>query len=179
MSRSRLRQSRRGYSLIEMVAIIAVTSMLMSIVATTLVTMLRLGHASGERVAWQATWHRLMNDFRDDAHAATSASSAGPVRFLYGVDGAVVYRATERAIEREEFRGGGPPATESYALPEAYAAKLSLEEGTSSQMAVIALARTADSTEAPIAVATQPLVITALVGRDWRLTALVAGEESP
>lgn len=176
---------RHGHSLIELLAIISAMTVLMAVIAVTLTSLLRLEHASGEQLAWQSTWHRLSIDLRDDARAATAASlkddDKGAARLSLTLpSGATIeYHAAPAHVERRELRDGQPVATETYRLPEVYAAKLSLTGEPPEQQATIELSRSAAGSAGPNAQTTLPLKISVVVGRDHRLSQLVAAEDEP
>jgi prepilin-type N-terminal cleavage/methylation domain-containing protein len=119
-------KGRRGYSLIEVVAVLGVGAVVMGVAAGLLLMLIRLERESRVEVAERAAVNRLAEQFRRDVRAAdrftpAEASEGEDTSFacqlLSEADRAVEYRADPRALVRTERAGGEVVRRESYRLP--------------------------------------------------------------
>ncbi len=125
---------RRGYTLIEMLVIIAAGSAMMAVALGILHLLIRLEQGAREEVARQTTLDRLADQFRRDVHAAgqfaaIEIAEAAAVQVPERADGApgwqfsldenrtVQYRAGRRELIRTEREEKDAVARETYVLP--------------------------------------------------------------
>lgn len=125
---------RRGYTLIEMLVVIAAGSAMMAVAMGLLHLLLQLERGAREEVGQQTALDRLADRFRRDAHAAERfatlevAEAAGvqvPERpagtpgwqFSLDENPTVEYRAGRRELIRTQRAGEDAVAQESYVLP--------------------------------------------------------------
>jgi len=67
-------RSRRGYSLIEMLVVIAVMSMMVIMGTLTMALLMRSERTGGDALVAAQAGHRLARQFRNDVHAADDAT---------------------------------------------------------------------------------------------------------
>lgn len=125
---------RRGYTLIEMLAIIAAGSAMMAVAMGLLHSLIRIEHGAREEARRQTSLDRLADQFRRDVRAAgrfaklEGAEAAGvqvPERpagapgWQFALDDGrtVQYGPGRRELIRTERVGNDPVARESYVLP--------------------------------------------------------------
>ena len=116
----------RGYTLIEVLAVIAAGAVVMAIAVGLLHLLIRLDRDSREEVSRQATLHRLADQFRRDVRAAgqfaavdapDGADAPSGWQFALEADRAVRYAAEEGELVRTERAADDVVGQESYALP--------------------------------------------------------------
>jgi prepilin-type N-terminal cleavage/methylation domain-containing protein len=134
---------RRGYSLIEMLVVMATTAAMLGIALGLLHLLIRLEHGSREEVRQRTTLHRLADRFRRDVHAARQfpalevprpPGAQGPEReegtsgWRFSLDDgrAVQYRAEQGQLVRAERAEGDVIAQDSYVLPPHATASIAL-----------------------------------------------------
>ena len=113
---------RRGVSLIEMLVVIAVSTVLLGVAVSVLNLLMRAERSGREHVNRTATVARLADQFRSDVRAALRPIAADGTaknqwQFVLTTDRAVTYRALPKEIERREQIGGKLVRQESYVLP--------------------------------------------------------------
>jgi hypothetical protein len=139
-SRSRA-DRRRGVTLIEMTVMMTAVAAMLGACALMLGLAMRLqsdGVASFER---SESLDRLAVRFRDDAHAARSATIDGRALRLEPSAGKVVeYRVDEEGgLSRVVVEGEKETAREPYRIPEAVAARLALRDEDGRRFAALAV----------------------------------------
>jgi prepilin-type N-terminal cleavage/methylation domain-containing protein len=140
---------RRGFTLIEMLVVIAVSGALMAVAVGLLHTMIRLEHGSREELRERTAMMRLADQFRRDVHAATQFTPPGEGhpggqrgeqpnqqeqaggasrtwQLSLGPDRVVEYQAEPGAIARTERASGDVLSRESYAIAPATAVSIGL-----------------------------------------------------
>ncbi|MBX7073494.1 MAG: hypothetical protein K1X71_10140 [Pirellulales bacterium] len=130
---------RTGTSLIEMIATMAVGSILTGLTAMAIALVLRGTSGARERIDGMRTLDRLESQFRTDAHAASEASEQTGGLMLTLADRQIEYRATQDRLEREEQQAGATIARESFRLPRGAEARFELfsdEAGRWAQLTV-------------------------------------------
>jgi prepilin-type N-terminal cleavage/methylation domain-containing protein len=159
---------RRGYTLIEMLVVITVSTVMMGIAVQVLYLLARLEYGGREHVSRATIVARLADQFRSDVHAAlrpipTEAAEKNQWQFALAGDRAVTYRALPGEVERREQVAGKPVRQESYALPADSAADIVIHTDPAPAMAslVITLPGTASA-------AGQDIRIDAVLSRDHR-----------
>ena len=117
------RTSRRGISLIEMMAVMATMSVLLTLAVTTLTLLMRAGQSSTSAVTASLAVSRLANDFRHDVRAASAAElqaadNGQPDRLHLSLaaDRVVIYERQKAAIVRRETSGEKSIRTEAYSV---------------------------------------------------------------
>jgi prepilin-type N-terminal cleavage/methylation domain-containing protein len=115
--------NRRGFTLVEMVVAIAVSSVLMGAATVMLVAMLKNEGSSRRHLEFCTILNRLDEQFRADVHAAVSSNpdKSGEVLELVSPGSGntlVRYRCQPKEITREEIEGEKILRRESYVLPE-------------------------------------------------------------
>lgn len=118
-------RASRGYALIEMLAVIAITSTIMGIVGVVSHTLLRSERSSRTELVEEMAYLRLSRDFRRDVHNAikveeipekTDAKTPVGVR-LEPSDGPLVeYRTEGNAVIRTATNKNQPASHERYSL---------------------------------------------------------------
>lgn len=194
MRHSRARNSksvRRGTSLIQMLVVITALGFLTTTVITTIVSMMRAqGRAAGVWVVHHQ-WLKLTDDWRRDAHAATSAEiirqDNAPAFVLRSALGShsVTYVAGKNEVLRRETDGDKLVRTETYRLPdwnirfEAAPSKTSTVPSPVTSLAVNQLVKlicTHPNAPRPTPTTDVPLredVQLAVIGRDHRFEKLI------
>ncbi|MFC1596813.1 type II secretion system protein J [Planctomycetota bacterium] len=117
---------RRGYTLIEIVAVIGAGTVVMAVAAGLLLMLVRLERDSRVEVAERAAVNRLAEQFRRDVRAADRfAPAEAPEgentsfawQLLSEADRVVEYRAEPKAMVRTERADGEVVRRQSYRLP--------------------------------------------------------------
>lgn len=132
---------RRGYTLIESLATIAMMGTVMTTVAVSMSGMHRASQRIREEAAIETDLQRLAAQLRADAHGALSAkmeggkeedTTAGSVLLALNDDKeSVRYSVTAQGLHREHLRGEEVLHRESYRLPDGCIARWELEESHS------------------------------------------------
>jgi type II secretory pathway component PulJ len=142
-------KKRSGYTLTEMLVVIAGSGVVMASAAGLLASIFRVDRTTRDHAAAQQALGRLAADFRDDAHAAVSLSAVeaaadGKKSFAWEFqmpqpERKVRYQAVSRGLTREEHLGGKPTRRDAYRLADGSAASIRLESG-SPPLAVLRIA---------------------------------------
>ncbi|NLS97032.1 MAG: type II secretion system protein [Planctomycetaceae bacterium] len=131
---------RRGYSLIECLATIAMIGTVMTTVAVSMSGMQRASQRIREEVAIEADLQRLAAQLRADGHNALSAkmaggktedAAAGSILLTLSDKESVRYSVKADHLQREHLQGEKLLHRESYRLPEDCTARWELEENDS------------------------------------------------
>ena len=168
---------RPGYSLIECLAVIAVSGVVLATATALLHSMFKADRATRDHAAGQQTLRRLAGDFRNDAHAAVKLSAveaggekkspAWELQWPQG-DRKVRYELAAGRFVRDELLGGKVVRREAYRLPEASAATIRVESGTPA----VAVLRIATAGPAGAQAGGWPFRIEAALGSDYRFAKL-------
>jgi prepilin-type N-terminal cleavage/methylation domain-containing protein len=162
----------RGYSLLEMVVVIAVTSALAGAVTVMLSGMLRGQSAAADNLMQVRTLSRLDAQFRRDVRAATAAdlaedaqSQTQSLTLTLPAQLTVTYIATQRRVQRVERDGDKITRREEYAWEAPTSARWNKTDTSPPAVSV-----TFHSTDkvSPV-VAWEALGTTAVLGSDTRL----------
>jgi len=133
-----MNRNRRGYSLIEMLVVIAVSSVVIALAVALLQSLFTADRATRDHVAGQQSLRRLADDFRDDAHAAVklaavqaAADAKATPAWELEMDASrkVRYAASTGRVVREETAAGKMLRREVYRLPDGSSAAIRLESG--------------------------------------------------
>jgi prepilin-type N-terminal cleavage/methylation domain-containing protein len=173
---------RRGFTLLEMVVAISVSTVLMGIAVTTLIALLRNQNTGREHLQYCRSIERLAEQFRRDVHGAEKIS-AGEKEGIMEIPAASAEGATIRyqcfagQIERTESKGGKIVSRESYILAPATEAALQVKSPPEGSVASIVISPRAQAGGAFCACAVR---IESVVGLDKRLGKIeAAGEAKP
>jgi Tfp pilus assembly protein FimT len=116
------RPCRRGISLIEMMAVMATMSVLLTLAVTTLTLLMRAGQSSTSAVTASLAVSRLAHDFRHDVRAASAAERQAAdddqpdrLQLSLAANRVVIYERQKAAIVRRETSGEKSIRTEAYA----------------------------------------------------------------
>ena len=102
-----MKQHRAGYTLIQMVMAIGVTSLAMGVSATLIHSLYRLNHAQRIEFESEAATKRLTHQLRNDATQANDlAVEQSIITLIIGDDESIHYTSADEAIERTQHRGG-------------------------------------------------------------------------
>ena len=120
-------KNRRGYTLIEMLTVITVTSVLLGIAAFLLHSLFQWQQTGHERLRQRLAMDRLARQFREDVHAASGLTAAEVSaadqkklpgwRLQLAGSHTIRYWVAGDALARGEREGDKPVAREEYALP--------------------------------------------------------------
>ena len=117
-------KKRRGITLIELTAVLAVSSVMVAIAIGLIQTLLRASGAARNDLGQQNSVARLADAFRRDARAATAfrpgpAKDGNPIEFSFdlGAGRVATYRVERDSLERTVRAGETLQSQESFALP--------------------------------------------------------------
>ncbi|MBI5760766.1 MAG: type II secretion system protein [Planctomycetales bacterium] len=117
------RRCRRGFSLVELLTVMATMSVLLGLAVTTLTLLMRAGQSSTSAVTASLAVSRLAHDFRSDVRAASTADlQAGNndqpsrLRLSIAAGRVVIYERRKAAIVRHETSGEQSIRTEAYSV---------------------------------------------------------------
>ena len=158
---------RRGYSLVEMVVVIATASVLLGLTVTLLYTLLRVERDGRDQIRHYTTLGRLAAQFRRDAHAATAASAIDnrQWKFTLSDNRAVTYRMEPGRLIRLEQAGEASPNRESFALPPGMTAAVEIDTDAEPTFVGLVMVPTPEGSERRRG---RPIRIDAVLGRDHR-----------
>jgi hypothetical protein len=165
---------RRGYSLVETVAVLTVGSVIVGIGVGMLHLLLRTERTGRDRVPQLRAVARLAQQFRSDVNAAVRqvpVAKQGEWQFALA-DRLVTYRARPGEVRWDERKDGKLRRQESYVLPSGCSAAIAAQGPATP--AVLGLVITAEA--APRA-AGRELLVTAVLGKDQRFTKPSAGRK--
>ena len=163
----------RGFSLIEVVAAITISTALMGTATGVLYTLMRLQHTGRDHVRQAAVVQQLAEQFRRDAHAAVDTRLLGNagrsgLTFVVGPDATVTYESQAAAIRRTERSAAKTARDESFVLPPESSAAFQLETGAPRTATLLITGKQPS-----------PVVrIVALPGMDHRFESAKAAKES-
>jgi type II secretory pathway component PulJ len=124
---------RRAFTLIEMVAVIAVSSAVMGVGVVMLAALLKSEGSSRRHLEYSKNINRLDEQFRADVHAAASFSmneEGTSMELTMSEDSLsyICYALRLMEISREELKNGKMLRRESYPLPEEMQAGLGIKK---------------------------------------------------
>ena len=131
--------TRPGYSLIEMLVVISISSIMLGLATALLGALFQAERRGRDDVVYTFAMARLADQFRHDVRAATRSLPAEEkpetedktgqtiqlVRFETGANEEVEYRQADGELWRIEQRPGLPPRREAYRLPRSAQARAS------------------------------------------------------
>jgi prepilin-type N-terminal cleavage/methylation domain-containing protein len=168
--------NRRGYTLMEMMIVVAMSAIAIAISSQILVTVWRTSAALREQRQATDNITRLARQFRDDAHAAERADVGPDCVFALGKEHAVRYAAHPQGVSRYETRGEAI-LMELYTLPQRTQLEMESLNITDTPFVQLSLRATAAANASHHAVA-YPLVIRARVGTN-DVTTVLKPQEQP
>ena len=161
---------RRGFSLIELIAVLGIGAVMIGICVTLLYAVLRTEGAGRVHVRQGSVLGRLADQFRRDVHAANTAGSAadGKQWQLELAPGRIVtYRPEPGTLTRTERADGSIQRRESFALPSGTTASIEIPadaEPTIVSLMITPVARASGQT------GVRAVRIDAVLARDHRFT---------
>ncbi len=166
---------RRGFSLIEMLVVIAVSTVLMGVAIGTLGLLFRAEGSGRDHAGQAAHTARLADQFRSDVHAAIRPITAegGPTgqwQLALPNDCTVTYRAAPGEMERRQEVGGKLLRRECYVIAAKDAAEIAFHADSSPPTATLVIRSPATSTAAA-----REIRIDAVLAKDHRFTKSPAG----
>ena len=159
---------RRGYSLIEMIAVMTVGTVVVGISVGMLHALLRTEQTGRDRVPQARILARLAEQFRSDVGAAvrqTPNAREGEWQFALTGDRVVTYRALPGKIQWDERTAGKVVRQESYILPAGCSAAITVQSEATPAVASLVVTENGS----PQAVGREMRVI-AVLGKDHRFT---------
>jgi type II secretory pathway pseudopilin PulG len=154
---------RPAKTLIEMLILMSMLSVILGMVATTLIALFKTDRQIRRDLAQQATLARLDNRFRSDVHAAKSCQ-VGDACALALPDGRVVhYTPDGERLRREVRRGEAVEHRDAFVLPDTCAIRFQQPEEFSGRLVRLSIAAKEDS-DKPFLTAVRPATIDAAIG---------------
>jgi prepilin-type N-terminal cleavage/methylation domain-containing protein len=166
---------RRGYTLVEMVAVLTVGSVILGIGVGMLHLLLRTERTGRQRVPQSRVVARLAQQFRSDVNAAErQMSSSKPAEWQFALSDhrLVVYRMVPGGVEWSERQDGKLLRQESYLLPRGWSAAITGPGRATPALLSLVITDKAD----PYAPGRE-LLVTAVLGKDQRFTKPPAGRK--
>lgn len=117
-SRTQFARSRAGYTLVQLLVVIATATVLLTTGAMILATMLRSQAVAHEHLRQTRLRSRLTRVFLDDVHASRSAEAQDEALTLSAGDRKVAYRVQGSRLIRQETAAENPVSQEAFTLGE-------------------------------------------------------------
>jgi prepilin-type N-terminal cleavage/methylation domain-containing protein len=153
---------RRGKTLIELVVVVAITSVVLTMTTATLVTLFRVERQIRGDVEQTRSLDRLDARVRTDAHAAIAAKIENGCELTLADDRTVRYTFADSQVWREVRRGGMVQHRDAFELPERAQAAFTLADDGGRQLIVLSI-RPAELPERAYATAVRAATILAVV----------------
>jgi prepilin-type N-terminal cleavage/methylation domain-containing protein len=136
-------KTRRAFTLIEMVAVLAIGGLLSGIAVFMLISLLKSHNTGREYMAYCRTINRLAEQFRADVHAAqkTSSDNDGAI-FDLPSDSANIkirYQCLPDRIDRSELQGEKMVRLESYILPPDMEVSIKIQPDKGAELACLSI----------------------------------------
>jgi prepilin-type N-terminal cleavage/methylation domain-containing protein len=166
---------RRGYSLIETLAVLTIGAVVVGISVGVLHMLMRTEQTGRDRVPQARVLARLAEQFRSDVAAAvrkTPGTRQGEWQFALTGDRVVTYRALPGEVRWDERTVGKLVRQESYVLPSGFSAAITVRSETTPAVASLVIAE-----NGPPSAADREMRITAVLGKDHRFTKLPGGDQ--
>ncbi|MEX2176068.1 MAG: hypothetical protein WD872_17030 [Pirellulaceae bacterium] len=165
-----------------MLVLIGLLGLMLSIVSTTLVALFRTDRQIRRDLEQVTSLARLSDQFRADAHAATSCTT-GPACTLQRADGRTVHYAfVPPAISREVRREQAVEHRDTFRLPDTAVVRFDMAEDVSPRQSgrlVRLTIAAAASSDKPYLTAVRPATIEAAIGLSPASSEASAGEAQP
>jgi len=170
---------RRGFTLIEMIVALGISSMLAGIAVLMLHALLKSHNAGREHLEYCRTINRLAEQFRGDVHAAQKTSpevNEGVFDLLPdSADGAKIrYQCLQDRIDRSELKDDKVVRQESYMLPPDVEPSIKIQTHQDASIACILIS---PKQQTPKLKHPTPVRIEAVLGRDSRLSKIQPSSE--
>ena len=158
---------RRGYSLVEVIVVMATASVLLGLTVTLLYTLFRAERGGRDQVRHYTALGRLAEQFRRDVHAATAADAIENQEWEFSLSDnrTVTYRMEPGRVIRLEQAGEASPRRESFALPPGMTAAVEIDTDAEPTFARLVIVPAPAGPERPRG---RPMQIDAMLGRDHR-----------
>jgi prepilin-type N-terminal cleavage/methylation domain-containing protein len=167
---------RRGFTLIEMLAVITVMTALMGLAVTLLILLMTADRTSRRQLIENEQIEQLAASLRRDVRAAVTAEVTDTPQALQsrlvlntGAEQSVEYVISAGRITRTQSAGGKSAGREAYLFDDLVEAQFQIETGQGRQFAALQLTRGKPEAAPQQAVAWPPLRIIAAVAADHRL----------
>ena len=148
--RKNRRPQRRAFTLIEMVAVCALTSTLMSLVGIALLRMYRIDRQVRDEIRLIDSCAELGTRFRADAHAAILAVPIeNGAAFTTPDELTIEYRVKELFVERQVRRGDEVRHRDTFRIPRGFAVQFVGGETASPPRVSLAVSRRTASPPSP------------------------------
>lgn len=166
--------SRRGYTLIETLAVITVGSVMFSIAVGVLYALLGAERTGHQRVYQTRVLAQLAEQFRADVATAVRqipVQGSQPTQWQFAMtdDRTVTYRTSPGNVQREEDAVGKRVRQESYLLPAGCSATISVENDAKSTLVSLVVTGSAHGASG-LTSAGREWRVTGLLGKDHRFT---------
>lgn len=167
---------RPAFTLIEIVAVLAVTSVLLAIAVGLLHALFQFQEGGRERLRQRVAMDRLAQQFREDVHAARGLTGEGVGRLQLAGGRTIQYWVESDALARSEREGDKPVSREGFPLPPGAKVEVKVREDKGAAMASL---RITAGGEPPGSGAPPVLLVEGVLGLDHRFTAPAAGASKP
>ncbi len=172
-------RERRGFTLMEVLTVIATTSVVMSAGVWTLHKLMRTELGGRQRLVNAVAFSRLSQQFRSDVHAADHASvgnqmddAAERISLRLAEGRTVTYRQVEEVVLREESQAGQSLRQEEYRLQPGASIKFDVQNRQGKDWVLMSLRSTAAADRAAdqqqAIVGDHPLRVEAWLNKDHR-----------
>lgn len=166
-----MNRQRRGYTLIEMLVVMALLSVMVTVGTLTIALLMRSERAGGDALVAAQAGHRLSRQFRDDVHAARQATlnletPGRPVLSLL-INGrtTVTWRRVEAGLRRTA--DGQTVHTETYRVPATDVSfVLSPARSAAAPRRLVSVMTLPEIETGPRPADTWPIRVTAVLGRE-------------
>lgn len=171
---------RRGFSLIELIVVIASTTIIMTIGIGTLHTLMRTERQGAKTLVYSVGLTRLAEQLRDDVHAASAAEPSRDgteLRLAMPQERLVSYKQIGEKVERIEGTAQQPQRTEAFQLLKGTVLKFSASTREGATWISLELTRDAPEKQSESATSAElarrrsaPIHIEAVLAKDHRFT---------
>ncbi|MBN1590150.1 MAG: prepilin-type N-terminal cleavage/methylation domain-containing protein [Pirellulales bacterium] len=165
---------RRGFSLLEMVVVITVSTVLVGVSVGVLYTLMRTERTARNRVPHSTNIARLAEQFRGDVRAATRQPPLvrqGEWHFTLPDNRTVTYRTAPGEVRWEERVEGSLVRKESYILPDGWSMTIDVPNNAMPAMASLILVKDSESPTAG-----REIRVVAALGKDHRFSKSPGGQ---
>jgi type II secretory pathway pseudopilin PulG len=173
---------RRGFTLIELMAVVTTTAIVMAVSAVLVHSLLRIDRDSRARAVEDMALAKMARAFRADVREAVGVKedeapegSPSPLTLALPDGRSVAYRMGKGGLVRTRKAGDEAAGTETYRLPRRSSVRWHIEpEGEPRAVGLVLLRRDGEGREGP----SEFLRIEAMLGRDHRFEAGAPGDEA-
>ena len=166
-----MNRSRSGYSLIEMLVVIAVMSVMVILGTLTFALLMRSERTGGDSLVAAQAGHRLARQFRQDVHSADNATldtstPAHPLlKLLADGRATVTWSRVQEGLRRTE--NGSPVRIETYRVPaHEFSIVLSPVQPDSRTRRLVTITTTPETESRPHPQDAWPIRVTAVLGAE-------------